>query len=129
LAPTNASASNAAPTSQGAGAGGGGTVPCSVSTVAKAPATNAPPANIASARAALPLAAWRRNSTLLSAKLKPPSTPSHSASVCGQGQPPPSGRSTIAAPASASTMRSAASGVNRSCSSTRASSTAHSGIR
>ena len=97
--------------------------------VAAAPATTTPPRNMAKARAWAPRAASRRSITLFSAKVKPPSTPSMSAKLLGSGRPPLAGVSTIAAPARAKTMRRAASGVSRSPRISRASSTAHSGIR
>ena len=125
------------PSAQGAsdqsGAAGQGTRPCSASRPPSTPETTAPPANIASARAASGWCASRRSMTLFSANEKPPSTPSQSARLRGQGQPElavaPSGQSTTAAPASANPARPAAARVSGSRKSQCASSTAQSGIR
>ena len=116
-------------TQPAAGAGGQGTVPATPSHTAASSDTPAPPANMARARALSGRWASRRSITLFRAKVKPPTSASASPVEVGTGQAEPSvGHSTMAAPLSASTTRTAASRVSRSPSSTRASSTAHSGM-
>ena len=111
--------------SHSAAAGAGQrTCPPAASTPATAPATIAPPRNIASARPSSGRAASRRSITLLRANEKPPTRPSQSASERGTGSPanpspspppaPVSGQSTIAAPTRASTVRSVAAVAKRS---------------
>ena len=126
----NPLSTNAIDTQPTAGAGGQGAWPCSPSTVARPPATSTPPQNMARARLSSERRASRRSITLLSPNEKPPSTPSQSDKERGSGQPcPPSGHNTMAAPASASSTRTAAMALSDSFSSSRASTTTHSGIR
>jgi len=111
-----------------------------VRNAASAPATIAPPRNIASDRPSSGRLASRRSITLLNANEKPPTIPSQSASDFGNGSSAatsrnlaaasvPSGQSTIAAPSVPSTIRSAAARVSSSPRTRRARSTVQSGIR
>jgi len=117
--------------------GGEAIAPPVVRAAASAPQTIAAPANIAIARPSSGRSASRRSITLLNANEAPPTRPSQSASVAGNGSRAaspasallPVGQRTMAAPTTPRTMRSAAARVSRSPRTRRARSTVQSGIR
>src|SRR5215472_11332566 len=138
LLATNATVTASASASHGNDGGGTGAIaPWAESAAASAPATSAPPANIASERPSSGRLASRRSMTLLNANEKPPTTPSQSASERGSGSAMPSvaatcdasGQRTISAPSVPSAILRPATRVSRSPRITRASSTVQSGIR